>query len=92
MSGRRCGKGLIVATPRLRDSGRMEGWGHSLPGVIVALFLLLAASSLHAQVQRMKKAMEPKPNVAEAVAGLLSGTGAGCEFECAAGAGIDLDG
>ncbi len=43
----------------------MEEWGHSSPGVIVALFLLLAACSLHAQVHAMKKAMEPKPNVAE---------------------------
>jgi flagellar L-ring protein precursor FlgH len=51
-----------TATPRQPQNG---GMGPFVAGVIGSLLLLLAVSSLHAQVQAIKKAMEPKPNVAE---------------------------
>jgi len=54
--------GTTPLTPRQRKNG---GMGPFVAGVIVALFLLLVACSLHAQVHALKKAMEPKPNVAE---------------------------
>jgi len=40
--------------------------GPFVAGVVVTLLLLLAACCVHAQVHALKKAMEPKPNVAEA--------------------------
>jgi flagellar L-ring protein precursor FlgH len=51
-----------TATPRQPENG---GNGPLVAGVIGSLLLLLAVSSLHAQVHAIKKAMEPKPNVAE---------------------------
>lgn len=51
------------ATPRQPQNGSM---GPFVAGVIVVLLLLLAVSSLHAQVHAIKKAIEAKPNVAEA--------------------------
>jgi len=39
--------------------------GRFVAGAVGILLLLLAASSLHGQVHAIKKAMEPKPNVAE---------------------------
>ncbi len=51
-----------TATPRQPQNG---GKGPIVAGVIGSLLLLLAVSSLHAQAHAIKKAMEPKPNVAE---------------------------
>ncbi len=55
-----------TATPRQPQNG---GMGPLVAGMVGSLLLLLAVSSLHAQVHAkvsaIKKAMEPKPNVAE---------------------------
>jgi flagellar L-ring protein precursor FlgH len=50
-------------TPRQPDNGGMEPF---VAGVIAALLVLLAATSLRAQVHAIRKAIEAKPNVAEA--------------------------
>ncbi|MEO6816002.1 MAG: flagellar basal body L-ring protein FlgH [Edaphobacter sp.] len=52
----------LSTTPRGPENG---GMGPFVAGVVGALLLLLAASSLHAQVKAIKKAIEAKPNVAE---------------------------
>lgn len=54
--------GTTPLTPRPRKNG---GMGPFVAGVVITLLLLLAACCLHAQVHAIKKAMEPKPNVAE---------------------------
>ena len=53
----------IQTTPRRPENG---GMGPFVAGVIAVLFLLLAACSLHAQAHAIRKAIEGKPNVAEA--------------------------
>ncbi len=55
--------GTTPLTPRPRKNG---GMGPFVAGVVITLLLLLAACCLHAQVHAIKKALEPKPNVAEA--------------------------
>lgn len=52
----------VQLTPR---GPRIGGVGPFVAGVIGALLLLMATCSLHAQVKAIKKAMEPKPSVAE---------------------------
>ncbi|MEO6909618.1 MAG: flagellar basal body L-ring protein FlgH [Edaphobacter sp.] len=59
-------RGPIAAAPLPPRQPKNGGMGPFVAGTIVTLFLLLAASCLHAQVHALKKAMEPKPNVAEA--------------------------
>jgi flagellar L-ring protein FlgH len=54
-----------VATPVTPRQPRNGGMGPFVAGMIGVLLLLLAACSLHAQVKAIKKALEPKPNVAE---------------------------
>lgn len=54
-----------IATPMSPRQQRNGGMGPFVAGVIGVLLLLLAAGSLHAQVKAIKKALEPKPNVAE---------------------------
>ncbi len=56
----------IIATPAIPRQPQNGGMGPFVAGVIAMLLLLLAACSMHAQVHAIKKAMEPKPNVAEA--------------------------
>jgi flagellar L-ring protein precursor FlgH len=51
-----------TGTPRQPQGG---GMGPFVAGVIATLLLLLAACSMHAQIHAIKKAIEPKPNVAE---------------------------
>jgi flagellar L-ring protein precursor FlgH len=51
-----------TGTPRQPQN---SGMGPFVAGVIAALLLLLAACSMHAQIHAIKKAIEPKPNVAE---------------------------
>jgi len=51
------------AAPREPGNG---GMGPFVAGVMITLFLLLAACSLHAQAHAIRKAIEGKPNVAEA--------------------------
>jgi flagellar L-ring protein precursor FlgH len=60
------GKGLITSTPLSPRPRKSGGMGPFVAGVVVTLLLLLAACCVHAQVHALKKAMEPKPNVAEA--------------------------
>lgn len=60
------GKGLILSTPLSPRPRKSGGMGPFVAGVVVTLLLLLAACCVHAQVHALKKAMEPKPNVAEA--------------------------
>jgi flagellar L-ring protein FlgH len=55
----------VVATTATPRQPRNGGKGPIVAGVIGSLLLLLAVSSLHAQVHAIKRAMEPKPNVAE---------------------------
>jgi flagellar L-ring protein precursor FlgH len=52
----------IPLSPRCQKNG---GMGPFVAGVIATLLMLLAACSMHAQVHALKKAMAPKPNVAE---------------------------
>jgi flagellar L-ring protein precursor FlgH len=59
------GRGVIVATP-LNPRPRKSGGMGPFVAVVVTLLMLLAACCVHAQVRALKKAMEPKPNVAEA--------------------------
>ena len=54
-----------VATPMTPRQPRNGGMGPFVAGVIGVLLLLMAACSLHAQVQAIKKAMAQKPSVAE---------------------------
>lgn len=56
---------LVVATTATSGQPQNGGKGFFVAGVIGSLLLLLAVSSLHAQVHAIKKAMETKPNVAE---------------------------
>ena len=51
-----------TGTPRQPQNG---GMGPLVAGVIGSLLLLMAASSLHAPVHAIKKAIGPQPNVAE---------------------------
>ncbi|HZY73828.1 MAG TPA: flagellar basal body L-ring protein FlgH, partial [Edaphobacter sp.] len=64
------GRGLIASTPMSPRPRKSGGMGPFVAGVVVMLLLLLAACCIHAeaygQVRALKKAMEPKPNVAEA--------------------------
>lgn len=53
----------LATTPRGPENG---GMGPFVAGVLAALLLLLAVSSLHAQVKAIKKALEATPNVADA--------------------------
>ncbi|MDW5266496.1 MULTISPECIES: flagellar basal body L-ring protein FlgH [Acidobacteriaceae] len=54
-----------VATPMPPRQPRKGGMGPFVAGMIGLLLLLMAACSLHAQVQAIKKALAPKPSVAE---------------------------
>ncbi|MEO8736551.1 MAG: flagellar basal body L-ring protein FlgH [Edaphobacter sp.] len=65
------GTAQIIAmefTPRQPDTCQPDngGMGPFVAGVIAALLVLLAATSLRAQVHAIRKAIEAKPNVAEA--------------------------
>jgi len=60
------GRGLTASTPLSPRPRKSGGMGPFVAGVVVMLLLLLAACCVHAQVHALKKAMEPKPNVAEA--------------------------
>jgi flagellar L-ring protein precursor FlgH len=53
----------LRAVPQRPENG---GMGPFVAGLIGVLFLLLAACSLHAQIHAIRKAIEGKPNVAEA--------------------------
>jgi flagellar L-ring protein precursor FlgH len=55
----------IIAIPLSPRHPKNGGMGPFVAGVIATLLMLLAACSMHAQVQALKKAMAPKPNVAE---------------------------
>lgn len=55
----------LVATTGTPRQPQGSGMGPFVAGVIATLLLLLAACSMHAQMHAIKKAMEPKPNVAE---------------------------
>ena len=55
----------IIATPATPRQPRNGGMGPFVAGMIGSLLLLIAASTLHAQVHAIKRAIEPKPNVAE---------------------------
>jgi flagellar L-ring protein precursor FlgH len=61
----RVGIDPAIATPVTPRAPRNGGMGPFIAGMIGVLLLLLAACSLHAQVQAIKKALEPKPSVAE---------------------------
>ncbi|HUZ95105.1 MAG TPA: flagellar basal body L-ring protein FlgH [Edaphobacter sp.] len=54
-----------IATPMTPRAPRNGGMGPFVAGVIGVLLLLMAACSLHAQINAIKKAMAPKPSVAE---------------------------
>jgi flagellar L-ring protein FlgH len=56
----------ILVIPVARRVPQPGGIGRFAAGVVVALLLLLAAASLRAQVASIRKALEPKPNVAAA--------------------------
>ncbi len=56
----------VILKPTVRSISAPSGMGLFAVGVIAALILLLAAASLHAQVASLRKALEPKPNVAAA--------------------------
>jgi flagellar L-ring protein FlgH len=56
----------IIVIPFGRQAPQPGGVGRFAAGVIVVLLLLLAAASLRAQVASIRKALEPKPNVAAA--------------------------
>jgi flagellar L-ring protein precursor FlgH len=56
----------ILVIPVARQAPQPGGVGRFAAGVLVALLLLLAAASLRAQVASIRKALEPKPNVAAA--------------------------
>jgi flagellar L-ring protein precursor FlgH len=56
----------IIVIPLSRRSPQPVGVGRFAVGVVVVLLLLLAAASLRAQVASIRKALEPKPNVAAA--------------------------
>jgi len=56
----------ILVIPVARQTPQPGGVGRFAAGVAVALLLLLAAASLRAQVASIRKALEPKPNVAAA--------------------------
>ena len=56
----------IIVIPVARQTPQPGGVGRFAAGVVVVLLLLLAAASLRAQVASIRKALEPKPNVAAA--------------------------
>jgi flagellar L-ring protein FlgH len=56
----------IIVIPDARQAPQPGGVGRFAAGVVVVLLLLLAAASLRAQVASIRKALEPKPNVAAA--------------------------
>jgi flagellar L-ring protein FlgH len=56
----------ILVIPVARQTPQSGDVGRFAAGVVVALLLLLAAASLRAQVASIRKALEPKPNVAAA--------------------------
>jgi flagellar L-ring protein FlgH len=56
----------IIVIPLSWQSPQPAGVGRFAVGVVVVLLLLLAAASLRAQVASIRKALEPKPNVAAA--------------------------
>jgi len=56
----------VLVMPVERQTPQPGGVGRFAAGVVVALLLLLAAASLRAQVASIRKALEPKPNVAAA--------------------------
>ena len=56
----------VLVIPVARQTPQPSGVGRFAAGVAVALLLLLAAASLRAQVASIRKALEPKPNVAAA--------------------------
>jgi flagellar L-ring protein FlgH len=54
----------IIRMPALPQPPEGRGPKHWITGIALALLLLLAVSSLHAQVEQIKKALAPKPNIA----------------------------
>jgi flagellar L-ring protein precursor FlgH len=56
----------VNVSPITRSISEPSGLGLFAIGVIAVLLLLLAAASLQAQVASIRKALEPKPNVAAA--------------------------
>jgi flagellar L-ring protein precursor FlgH len=56
----------IIVIPVAKQASQPSGVGRFAAGVVVVLLLLLAAASLRAQVASIRKALEPKPNVAAA--------------------------
>jgi flagellar L-ring protein FlgH len=56
----------IIVIPVTRQAPQPSGMGRFAAGTVVVLLLLLAAASLRAQVASIRKALEPKPNVAAA--------------------------
>lgn len=60
------GRGSSIVVPVNSLQPGDGGIGPFVAGVIGVLFLLLAACSLHAQAHAIRKAIEGKPNVAEA--------------------------
>jgi flagellar L-ring protein precursor FlgH len=56
----------IIVIPVARPIQEPSGVGQFAAGVVAVLLLLLAAASLQAQVASIRKALEPKPNVAAA--------------------------
>jgi flagellar L-ring protein FlgH len=56
----------ILVIPAAGQAAPAGCMGRFVAGVVAALVLLLAAASLHAQVASIRKALEPKPNVAAA--------------------------
>jgi flagellar L-ring protein precursor FlgH len=55
----------MIATTGIPRQPQNGGMGPFVAGVIATLLLLLAACSMHAQIQAIKKAIEAKPNVAQ---------------------------
>jgi flagellar L-ring protein precursor FlgH len=60
------GRVQLVEIPIARRASQAGGVCRFAPGVVIVLLLLLATASLRAQVASIRKALEPKPNVAAA--------------------------
>jgi flagellar L-ring protein FlgH len=54
----------LVVIPFFPQPPQREGPGRFVAGTVAVLLLLLAAASLRAQIASIKKAIEPKPNIA----------------------------
>jgi flagellar L-ring protein precursor FlgH len=60
------GNPQLIPTVLARQATQPGGMGRFAAGVVLVLLLLLAAASMRAQVTSIRKALEPKPNVAAA--------------------------